>query len=326
MKKQRWLETGNLMKLTVGFALVALLTGIIALTGCEDEPEVFDVYDYDELIRHITYSNEGKELFRTVNLIPDDPYIKPSDPEAVYRDFVDSVNRWFYVTTTPDSVVKDHGAPFWLTDDAEVVVCDEFFIHTERTYGDSTSYEYQSRKLERIAYFLRLGDFNQRFSGWIMHAYNGGTPRGEALLEISREDDTVFRGDELAMQPFTYDKYTTVRYIDEQGQADIRVDTVLRAESQFRYILLQDIARVDKGDILIFNSSDVDAQSQYQLLAAETDSGATLHLMHRFESDQYIDTVRTPDINNRLWEIVLLQEFTTTGHLGSMWCVPYRIQ
>ena len=326
MKITRWKETGSFMKLTVGVALVTLLAGVIMLTGCEDDPEVFDVYDYDELIRYVTDSYEGKDLFRTDGLIPDDPYYKLSDPGAVYRDFVDSVNRWFYVITTPDSVVKDHGAPFWLTDDAEVVVNDEFFIRTERTLGENTSYEYQLRKLKRIAYFLRLGNFNQRFSGWIMHAYNGGIPRGEALLEVTQADGTVFRGDKLAMKYFDYDKYTTVRYIDEQGHASIRVDTVHRAESQFKYILLQDIARVDKSDSLIFHSSDIADQSAYQLLAAETDSGMTLHVMQMLEGNQYIDTIITPGINNRLWEIVLLQEFTTTGHLGSMWCVPYYVQ
>ncbi len=321
--RQRHQQRRTLSAGKAAIAWAILLTGVALMVGCEDDREVFDFYDHDELVRYIHEDATGLEFFRTAGLIPSDPYTKPFDEGAVYRDFVDSIDRWYDVFPTPDSVDKDFGSPLWIVDDAEMIVEDLFFVRIQRIAGTDTSYVNQGRLLRRLGYFLRLGSENQRFSGWKLHGFNGGAPGSGTLMEVTKEDGTTFRGDNIGFDEFRYVQYITIRYQTENGQWAIRTDTLVRY-SRWAYRPLEDIAVVTKGRRLVFTSSFVRDNSVYQLMTADTNSGSTLQVMHGPQNAGYVDTVFTPAVNPRVWNLVFVQEFKATDRPGDIWCVSYR--
>jgi len=323
MSKQRHPRRRRSALCDAAIVSAAVLTSAALMVGCGDEPEVYNVYDYDELIRYVHDDPTGREFFRTEGLIPDDPYAKPFDEGAVYRDFVDSIDRWYDVFPTPDSVDKDFGTPYGIVDDAEVIVKDLFFVRIRRVAGTDTSYKHQGRLLTRLGHFLRLGSESQRFSGWKLHGFNGGSPGSGTLMEVTKENGTTFRGDDIGFDEFRYIQYMTVRYQTEDGKWAIRTDTLVRY-SRYAYRPLDDIATVPKGQRLVFTSDLVATNSVYQLITADTDSGCTLQVMHGPDNARYVDTVWTPAVNSRVWNVVFVQEFKATDRPGDIWCVPYR--
>lgn len=305
------------MGLRLLFAAVACMS--VGLTGCEEEQEVYDVYDYDQLIAYVYEKDDARELFRTDSLIPNNVYTKPEN-DTVFRDFVDSVVRSFHITTTPSNIEKEFET-FGITDDAEVVVEDTFYVRTQRVHGVDTSYadSTQKRGLTRIGYFLRLGNPTQPYSGWLLHAYNGGSPRGQAALEIEREDGSIFRGDGFNFEDFRYIQYTYV-YTDD----DFYVDTSV-GRSAYEYLVVDNIPKVSPRDTLIWLGYQNDQQSAYQLMTVETIDGFVQKRMHRPEPSRYVDTMVVSAGSIRRWNVVLLQEFTVSGRVGRLWCVPYAI-
>ncbi|MCK4462002.1 MAG: hypothetical protein KAW46_09355, partial [candidate division Zixibacteria bacterium] len=184
---------------------------------------------------------------------------------------------------------------------------------------------YQQRVLHRSAYFLRLRSDRDAYAGWLMHGYNGGTPR-DASMEITKPNGVMFRGDGLRFQRFQYLQYVTTEWSGDDNIVDsITVDTI-PGRSRNSYVLLQDIERVTKGDELFIQSLNVGSNSVYQFISAETEDGPVYHLMHRPDSAHYADTIQTPAATNRIWDIICFFEFQFVDRPGGIWCVPYHTQ
>ena len=312
----------------LGFTVVALLQA-----GCGSKPTVEDTNDYLDLIRYIENNEDGRMLFRTEGLIVDDPYTKPNRPGVVFRDSLESVTRTFSGEIPGGFVEKDFGAPFGILDDAEFNVQDVFRVHILADSADTQLREtIQDRTLYRRAYFLRLRSGRDAYGGWLMHGFNGGTPRGMAGMEIKRSNGSMFLGDGTDYQHVEYVKYVTTYWPDPYPPFDsVTVDTI-PDKTMFPYILVQDIARVSKGDelsILSFsNNTDygTTSASVYQLISARTDSGPVYRSMIGPDYDLYTDTIRTPVATDVLWDFLFFQEFRFVDRPGGIWCVPYRVQ
>ncbi len=326
MKKNRYTNSRRIVSaaslLTVlGIAVVALLQ-----TSCGSKPTVYDTYDFDELIRYIQETTEGRELFRTEGLVRDFQYTKPTDPDAVFRDLLDSTTRHFHVTTTPDTVEKEHGEPFGIVDDAEVQVRDVFYVRIQRVEETDTSIKYQQRVLDRFAYFLRFSSEDRPYRGWRMHAYNGGTPR-EGYMEITPSTGEMFRGDGLQFHHFRYMMHITVSWYGDDKRLDSVTTITQLGRSDRGYALLEDIGRVRKGDHLsVDEETEPYANSVYQFISAESADGPVYRLIHRPDSAHYVDTIQTPSATNRIWDIICFFEFQFVDRPGGIWCVPYHTQ
>ncbi|MDH4155937.1 MAG: hypothetical protein OEW00_01495 [candidate division Zixibacteria bacterium] len=301
--------------------------------GCGEEDVPF-VVDEDEIRRYLSETEEGRDLYRRSSLIADEPYSVPYDDEATYEDLVDSVRRAIYFDISGDKKLKDFGP--YVTRDAEVEIEDNFHIRTVRTTADSTSEERRALKVRRYAYFLKLGSDAQAYSGWVLSGYNGGTPEYPANLTVIREDGaSSFPGDGTDYDVFRYVTYDTSYVSNPQGGTD-RIITPVAGFSSHRYVKLSEIENISGDSILVFRGTDIPNKSFYQLLCGETKSGFTQQRMARPDSATYLDTLRPPDPNRRLWNVVMLREFRrifipdgippdTMVVQESNWCVPYRV-
>ena len=314
-------------------AAVGLLSLSLLSTSCEDKATVEDTNDYLELIRYIENNEDGRSLFRTEGLIVDFPYSKPNRPGVVFRDSLESVTRTFMGDIPGGFVEKDFGAPFGIVDDAEFVVQDIFRVHVLADSADSILPKtIQDRTLHRRAYFLRLRSDRDAYAGWLMHGFNGGTPRSAAGMEIRRSNGSMFLGDGLDYQHIRYLKYVTTYWPDPYPPFDSVIVDTIPDQTDDPYILIQDIARVNKGDelsILSFandTSYGTTSASVYQLISAETDTGPVYRSMLGPDGDRYIDTIRTPAVTDVIWDLIFFQEFRFVDRPGGIWCVPYRTQ
>jgi hypothetical protein len=145
-------------------------------------------------------------------------------------------------------------------------------------------------------------------------------------MDIIKSNGDIFRGDGLRFEKFRYLVHLTIEHRGDDGVLDSITDTTFAGSSTQAYILPQDIERVAKGDQLIIKSLDVLNESVYQIVAAEDDSGPVYRLMNRPEIAHYVDTIRTPENTDRIWNIINFFEFRFVDRPGGIWCVPYRVK
>ena len=318
---------------SLGHALFVAAAVACLFAACGEEDVPF-VVDEDEIRRYLSETEGGRDLYRRAGLIPEELYSIPYDDEATYHDLVDSVRRLTYFDISGTRKLKDFGP--YVTRDAEVEIEDNFYIRTVRTTADSTSEESRTVKVIRYAYFLKLGSDAQAYSGWVLSGYNGGTPEYPANLTVFREDGAAsFPGDGTDYDVFRYVTYDTTYVSNPQGGTD-RIITPVAGFSSHKYVKLSDIENITGDSILVFRGTDVPNRSFYQLLSGESNAGFALQRMARPDSATYLDTLRPPDPNARLWNIVMLREFRrifipdgippdTMVVQESNWCVPYRV-
>ena len=144
---------------------------------------------------------------------------------------------------------------------------------------------------------------------------------------MEKADHSTFPGDGRAFESFSS------LVINTAYQPWDTVGTRFTARG---YIKLEDITNVNAGETLVATSDGVPSRSAYQSLAAESDSGFYSAPMSRPDVSTYLDTVNTPDPNNRLWNILFFEEFrrpqADSGSVPDMtqlsvrsWAVPYRV-
>ena len=297
--------------------------------GCEEEPELLHIYHQDEISRYLAETEEGRDLFRTDNLFAGDTFTIPLDDSAYYRILVDSVQRTMEFLITPDSVLKDFDG-LSLKRDAEVIVDDIFHTRTLRITAADTSETSEALAVTRYAYFRKIGDDSRPYVGWKLYGYNPGSPKDLVRVTIKMEGGGEFPGDTVA---WPYDRFS---YTGHYTQSDGSVVIIPNQKSRYKYVKLTDIINIGDGSQLIVESKLVANRSYFQLMSAATDAGWRNSVAHRPDSGSYLDTLKTPTNNPRLWNLVFLREFWRVripGGTGSDsmavyshgWCVPYRI-
>ena len=336
--------------LTVKFALLITLAGLIlALGGC-NEIDIPILVDTEELSRYINESSDAQALFRTDGLITDNPYTAALDPGAVYTDQVDSVLRSISAVITVDELqagfinawklqgvdtfanfIQDFGSPYGQTKDAEAVVEDLFFVQTRRVIDNDTTTLHSIRKLIRYAYFLKVGDDSQSYAGWLLYGYSGGGPTAGTRMEVVRENATTFPGDSTL-----YRRFSSI-LIDTYASQGTVVDTILTDEPYIRLSLPDGITRTGDGETLTFRTTQSHNLSHLMTIGAKTDGGYVQQSMSPDGDIAYKATIKTPDNNKPSWNVVYLQEFRRLpgDPLGYVpinildykgWCVPYRVE
>ncbi|RKX29572.1 MAG: hypothetical protein DRP47_01440 [Candidatus Zixiibacteriota bacterium] len=323
------------------FVIVALfLVCFLTFIGCE-EKEVSYVRDSDIIERYIYETEEGRDLFRTDNLFLEDEYTIPFD-SAVYKMVVDSIQRSIELELFVDTAKYDSIGRFWyratheystptlngLYWDAEAIVDDRFFIRTLRVTDLDTAETAYERLVTRYGYFVKVGDDSKPYLGWKLWGYNGGAPASPAMMEVRSEDGVVFRGDNVGYEQFRYmihwESITTGETRDYPGY------------SYYTYMRPDQLGVIEDGFRLYLNSYGVLNVSYYETVSAETNEGFQLQMMHRSDSSHYVDTVKTPNNNSRIWNLLFLQETERFFIPGGMppdtmgtnwhgWCVPFRV-
>lgn len=297
-------------KLTAGKSLPVLLIAalaIISLWSC-DERDVPFVVDEDEIIRYINEVPQARELFRTANLITDDPYTVPFD-SGTYTDSLLSKSRSYII-----DLITDKNSNYYYVDygnlgllrEAVVLVIDSFEVQTTRQYTASTVVDTSYRELARYAFFLKLGDDSKDYVGWLLWGYNGlGDINPPVTVEAQRYDLSTFRGD-LAM------------YLERPKNDSL---------SNMYYVKLVDIDSVLVGSRLRFTVERLSNNpATYTLISDYSTEGAFMERMVQADSPD-VDTLsyKTESADDRYYRTAFFQAFTEDqGKVAATWCVPYR--
>lgn len=311
---------------------LVLILVLIIMSACE-EREVFPIYDDDELDRYLVDTEEGRELFRTDDLFPDDEYKVPYDDAAVYHDVVDSVkrkiNRW--ITPTYPQKEKDFGS-YGVLRDAEYEIIDTLFVTAVRDSSGILTTTQKSIKLTRYGYFLKLGADKYPFNGWSLWGYNGGESSLPQSMMAKLQDGSRVSTEGTALSPFTYIVIDT--FYDSNAQEYIYQQRV--QSTNYKYARLGDIADLSGDSIVVFEGDSYPNRSYYHLLSAFTNDDYIMQQFDRTDSTHYLDTLRLANPNPHLWNVVLLHELRrsfpqnppdgdTMVIQNSAWCFPYRI-
>ncbi len=289
--------------------IICLLAGAFALVmlvpGCEEE-EVYPIYDEDEIKRYITEAADEPDLFRVEGLIADTPYRLPFD-SAVYRDFVDSAVRTIDVQIAGPFDFDYLGYTY----EALATVGDRFYVRTQRAFGTDTIQLPNERVLTRYGYFLLLGDGNDPFIGWKLWGYNS---LGEFDAPVHLSVITMDKTDTLPAN--------RTAYLHEPVEL-----------SRFPYVRLDEIDTL-KGKVSLVLNVSPEGQNElgyYHLVSAEGDNGPFTETMTRIDSLHWVDTIKTPADNPRLWNLIFIQTFRNPtqanrpGQYNRGWCIPYRV-
>lgn len=333
--------------------LIIVIIGVFS--GCEDEIDVPFVIDEDEIARYIADSDLGRALFPTDNYIIDSvPFIYPQDVNAVFVHLIDSLERRI-ITSFPfenntgsfiDEPFQDFGSPFGRTIDAEVEVRDKLYLNTLRIEGiDTTEYKY-AQEIRKYGYFMKLGDDGEKFKGWILRGFNGGTPRTASpvtrvsLYHSIVSNDSIFTTNTYNYQEFESMLIGHVLKFDPVINDTVAVlDTIMIVTNESYAEIgsgLYFIEHVSPGEQII---SQVDQSSNYMFFTAgiHTDTG---FIQNTFELNGLSELETILDIPNDpsgTWGFIYFQEYyrnagdtfsvpEITSLLNRKWVVPYYIE
>ncbi|MFH1372696.1 MAG: hypothetical protein ABII79_02730 [bacterium] len=294
--------------------LLLVVLGLVCVCGKEQEIPI--LIDEDELMRYLAETEEGRDLFRTSDLFTSNSFSIPLDDICYYRIVIDSIIRSMELTMDHHSIFKDFG-DVGLKRDAEVVIDDIFYTRTIRTCPTDTSETKEACLVTRYAYFRKIGDDTQPYAGWKLYGYNPGSPKNTMRVTVTAEGGLSFPGDTVG---FPYETFRYIIHYNDtfktynQDSTNYRIDSIVPAkipgETNYRYVKLSDIANIGDGDRLVIKTRDVANRSYYQLMSAATDAGWGNSVAHRWsDSSHYLDTLKTPTNNPRLWNLVFLREF-----------------
>ncbi|HWR82788.1 MAG TPA: hypothetical protein VN285_05770 [Candidatus Deferrimicrobium sp.] len=287
--------------------LRALVTGAffvaVGLSGCK-ENIVYPLPDEDVIAQYLAVTEEGRELFRTENLIPDDTYTLPYD-DTVYRDVVDSV--WRTISVEIDSLGPYDFGHLGQRHVATAEVNDLFFVTVIKVLGDVTDTILAERRLIRYGFFVKLGDDSKAYFGWKLWGYSslGGT-EAPVNLSVRTPDRTV----SLA---------STMSYYTYRSPGKINL----------QYIKLDDIDTLESGAGLICSVASWGSSTikYYHTISFESATGFASDGMRRLDDHHWLDTLVTPSPNHRLWNVIFVQSFVPPPGYNFVrgWCVPYRV-
>lgn len=321
------------MRLHIVISVLVAVTALLCAVGCDVDREVYDFDDNAELRAYIHQEPRAKELFRREGLFPSDPYTKPGESEAVYRDYVDSTLRDIYIEGEPDG---DFLEPYGIVPHAEVFVTDQFLIRTERTRPDGVDTVYEWRTLQRAGFFLQLGNPQDHvFSGWVLLGFNGDAPRLGTMV-AQHHDTLAFRVDAADHKLFKYVKYTWRLRIDTLGGPNpdnqwldtVRVRDTLVYDTELPYIKLSEMPTPRPRDTLVIKGEGMDGGTGrgtvYTLMTTDTDDGWEISRMSHPTRSRYFDTLVVPAASDVQYHLIFFQERRYPDRYGSNWVAPYR--
>jgi hypothetical protein len=157
----------NRSRLTFGLAASVL---ILIATGCGEKDVSYLTYQ-DEMIRYITDSRDGREIF-TTDLYSKKPFYVKGDTIHQYIYRIDSVKRSTNVeiAKSPRDIY-----PFTNVYDALASVEDEFFGNMYRLDGADTIFALKVvNVLTRYGYFIKIYGDSHPYKGWQFWGFVGG--------------------------------------------------------------------------------------------------------------------------------------------------------
>lgn len=274
--------------------LVAVL--LATISACKEKDVPF-IIDEEEIERAALESDEGRDLFRTNNIILSDPYMLADG--SVCKDSIVSHKRELSVVA-PDTLI-DYGSLGYIRE-ALFRATDTFLVHTTRVKGTDTATYQAKRVFVRHAAFLKLGDDSRPFVGWVLFGFNGYGGSGSRPTYVT-----------------LYSQNSAPNFLGEGAYPTSLVDIVGPP-----YMRLDRVPEFDKGTRLPIKVS----VSATPILTLETDSGFFNRTPIRESEGNFVDTIQTPNDNDALYNLIVVQPLVDStglpGRNGIL--VPYRLR
>ncbi len=280
--------------MTQAAAYVMGICCILSLGGCK-EKDVPYIIDSEEIETYIKQSEDARNLFRFEGLVQSGTYsLVPGGP--TYTDTVLSSGRSYDVWVSDNAL--DMGS-YGRVRVAHAIVTDEFTIRTTRRQGSDSNVTQQTRSMERVGVFWKLGSDAEPYVGWLLWGF-GGRPSTSAAVTI----ETVagqFRLDTLA-------KYNVENL---EGYKYIRIREGLPATIP--------------GDQLGVVLSP--APRLRPLISSVTEAGYFSAPVPPTDSGRFATTVQLPVVYDRLFDVAMIQ--FVNDSLGTVSAnpvfIPYKI-
>lgn len=277
-------------------SIVAPLAFAIAaiLFGCKEKDVPF-VSDNDNMLQYIERTDDGSQLFRWDSLIVPADYHLPFTT-ATFRDSVTGHTRTVDFGAIIDSNL---GVPTGTQPTCYFRVTDVYQVLTRRAGSVDTTYVESQRAVYRSGLFVKLGSDYEPYLGWVLWAFSG---RG-AFLDNPATLQVLTTFEVLGQTPVAY------------NQDQLEKITTLKSIMNGATVVLRTTS----------NTPD-NLREPSPVLSAASDSGFMQRSMDRIDRDHYVDTLKTPSGNTRLWNIIYIQTFHddqfffTGGYF-----IPFRI-
>lgn len=275
--------------------LVAFVSTVVLWSyGCKEKDVPF-VSDTDYMLQYLDRTETGIDLFRWDSLILPADYTLPFTA-ATFRDSVVGHTRTNLFRAIAN---EEFGVPVGNQPACNFTISDIYDVRTRKINGVDTTYVDAQRTIVRSGKFVKLGSDFEDFLGWTLWSFAGRDvlPPSSPVIQVT----TTF-------QPV--------------GQTAVAVN-------QNQLVKLTDIKSIASGTNVILKTISNTADSLREpavILSAEDISGFGQRSMIRVDRDHYLDTLKTPANNKRLWNLILLQTFHDTEFFFTGgFIIPYRV-
>ncbi len=283
------IQVRNIVFLGAAVSALGLWAG-----GCSEKDVPF-VSDINHMMQFLDRTEAGQDLFRWDSLIIPADYTLPFTT-ATFRDSVVGHTR----SNQFDSIrYEEFGVPVGNQPACNFKISDTYDIRTRKIDGVDTTYVDDRRTIVRSGKFVKLGSDFEDFLGWSLWSFAGR--------------------DLLSPVAPTIQVTTTFQPI---GQSAVAVN-------QDRLVRLTESRTIASGTNVILKTISNTADSLREpavILSAEDISGFVQRSMIRVDRDHYLDTLKTPANNKRLWNLILVQTFHDTEFFFTGgFIIPYRV-
>ncbi|PWB76413.1 hypothetical protein C3F09_00140 [candidate division GN15 bacterium] len=267
------------MNLSVGATTLtaARMLGIcclLLLGGCR-EKDVPYIIDSEEIENYLKQSEDAVNLFRPDGLVRSGTYsLLPGGP--TYRDTVLSSSRSYDVWVSDTAW---HLGAYGNLKVAEATVTDEFVVRTTRKLNSDSLVTQQTRRMDRIGVFWKLGDDSEPYVGWLLWGIVGGSHAGSAIT------------------------ITTIA-------GSYRLDTLSRPGDTTRSG--KDYIRIREGMPAVIPGGQLGVSLSttprlYPLISSITNDGYFTSPIPPGDSGRFVTTVQLPDTYERIFDVALIQ-------------------
>jgi|GEM_PF-3290665 len=304
-------------QLTFSIKLAPLVCGLaLALIGgcSHDDPPV--IIDAEEILRYMDEVGIAKELFRTTDLISEQPYTLPFE-SAVITDRVLNVTRtrdvflvpikiWDgtdSVYNDPDNLYQDYGS-IGEVREGLVEVEDVITIETRRAYAADTVFDTGSTALYRYGFFLKAGSDNKPYVGWTLYGFRG-VEDTELPVHVEGSGGADFFHTQIYDQiPLSSYQWIPHKYYERLTYMDT----------------------IKAGDLVHLTISNA---VTYPTVTDFDSTGLFVRATTRYEDEGVFDTLsyRLPPALPRLYNLIFVQRFSPGNFPDrSIFAIPYRSQ
>lgn len=281
--------------MTFAISLVAAL-GLTLLSGvgCREKDVPFAV-DSDEIERYLNESEEAVDLFRSRGLVMSGTYsLVPGG--KLYTDTILATKRMYDIWISDTAWHMGSYGSFKV---ADALVTDEYTVRTTTKVNDKDSTITQTRRVERLGVFWKLGDDGDPYLGWILQGINGGSSPGAAV------------------------SYSTI-------SGDYRLDQLYKPGDTSHlgdgYIRLRDgmPSTIPGGNLGVTVSI---SPKSYPVLSTVSNAGYYLTPIPEGDSGRFVTTVQLPTVYRPLYDVALIQFIgDSVGTIkANPLIVPYKV-